>query len=188
MKHNCRLKTCQTKKTMREFKKLKTDVGVVTQLPKCPYCGGRTVIRPASYVKSNRQNSTLCVCENYPSCDTYGRVSETKNGNILLISTPACKKLRLLRSEAHHYFDIIVNSGVFSEKDELYKLLSARITIGRGHKIHIGECGEYSCQEIIAECIKIIYANKEKIGKIKRWKYSNAETPELAAMLDEICK
>lgn len=40
---------------------------------KCPYCGARAFLRPASVVYGERAapGSKLYVCGNYPACDSY---------------------------------------------------------------------------------------------------------------------
>lgn len=60
---------------------------------KCPYCGARAFLRPASVVYGERAapGSKLYVCGNYPACDSYvaaHRTSQLPMGTLADIVTP----------------------------------------------------------------------------------------------------
>lgn len=174
-------------KDRREYAKLYSDVWIATEekSPKCPYCGGKMILRDSSYVHS-KHSEMLYVCENYPSCDCYCRTRLNNRGKRILISTPADKKLREFRREAHYYFDAVMNAGIYTDKTDLYNLLSSRIILKDGQILHIGECREYGCGQIIRECVNILYQNKDRVKPFRRWNNSKNETKEISDMLDEI--
>ena len=60
---------------------------------KCPYCGARAFLRPASVVYGERAapGSKLYVCGNYPACDSYVAAHRTSQ---LPMGTLADKQLR----------------------------------------------------------------------------------------------
>lgn len=79
--------------------------------PICPYCGQKSVLRPASYVYGNDTidpDSFLYVCVGYPSCNAYVGVHEgTKKPKGVLANS----ELRNKRIRAHRALKAIVESG-----------------------------------------------------------------------------
>ena len=72
---------------------------------KCPYCGSRAFLRPASVVygaKAINPAAPYYVCARYPACDAY--VAAHKDTR-LPMGTLADKNLRCKRIEAHKAFN-----------------------------------------------------------------------------------
>lgn len=141
--------------------------------PFCPYCGGKMTVRPANEIIKGREG-LLYVCENHPVCDCYCRVNKTENGSMHLISTPANRNLRALRSEAHYYLDKIVEAGIFKKNMDVYHYMNSRHDfIGN----HIGNLREYGCIQFICGCIEILYQNKSKVKNFQPY-FSKTKLPE----------
>ena len=72
---------------------------------KCPYCGAKAVLRPASYVYGaslTEKGRHLYLCSNWPACDAY--VSAHKS-TLLPMGTLANGTLRHKRILAHRALD-----------------------------------------------------------------------------------
>lgn len=82
---------------------------------KCPYCGARAFLRPASVVYGERAapGSKLYVCGNYPACDSYVAAHRTSQ---LPMGTLADKQLRRERQAAHAVFNQLWKSGLMSKR------------------------------------------------------------------------
>ena len=78
---------------------------------KCPYCGARAFLRPASVVYGERAapGSKLYVCGNYPACDSYVAAHRTSQ---LPMGTLADKQLRRERQAAHAVCGMAAVCGV----------------------------------------------------------------------------
>ena len=153
---------------------------------RCPYCGGRMILREHEYVPHAKSSRPLMVCENYPSCDSYCTVVK-KETKVRLISTPANRQLRLLRREAHYYMDILIENNIFRTREDIYWYLTDKDAGGSANQVHVGFMQEYGCQKTIKSCVEAIYNNRSRIKSFIRFKegYSNKE-PEIIEMLDEI--
>ncbi len=178
-------------KSFRETKAeraMQTEIQKPVQFPvKCPYCGASMVIKPSSYVKSIH-DAELLVCSNYPDCNTYCQVEKNKKGRYLLLSTPADKKLREMRTEAHFYISMLIDNQIYERISDVYDMLIHRSSSGSLYMKHIGECREYGCKEIIDICIRELAKHKDKIRKFSLWQESSSTTPELETLLDDICR
>lgn len=118
--------------------------------PVCPYCGRRSVLRPAEYVYGESTISTgslLYVCSGYPECKAYVGVHEGthKPKGIL-----ADSELRNKRIRAHRALDAVVRSGCMN-KDGVYIWLSSRLNLPY-EETHIGYFSDYLCEQTIREC------------------------------------
>lgn len=94
---------------------------------KCPYCGSRAFLRPASVVygaKAINPAAPYYVCARYPACDAY--VAAHKDTR-LPMGTLADKNLRCKRIEAHKAFNRLWESGLMSKK-QAYRWLQAILT------------------------------------------------------------
>lgn len=132
----------------------------------CPYCGKRMIPGKGKDVGSRHEENNIYRCPDFPSCDCYCRV-DYYNNKIKMISTPANKKLRALRSQAHHYMNILTKNNIETARG-VYRMLQFKYSYGTG-QIHIGNCHEGACIEIINECISLIYNNKHKLKFFKPW-------------------
>lgn len=125
---------------------------------RCPYCGGTLTLRSADGIYHDNSNNTmLYVCSNYPQCDAYVR---THPGTTIPVGTPANRKLRNLRNEAHRHFDQLYRSGFMSKQDAylwLAALLQAPLS-----QAHIGYLGEYYCTQVIEESKKLLERQERK--------------------------
>ena len=138
------------------MKNKKKKKGINYASMKCPYCGGTVVYRSADGIyKNNHKNTMLYVCSNYPECDSYVRVHEGTNKPV---GTLANAKLRALRIETHQYLEKVQRKKNISKK-ETYRWL-AGVIMAPLSETHIGYLGEYYCNEIIKECKKVLYSEK----------------------------
>ena len=70
---------------------------------RCPYCGAKATLHPASYVygDATKTENMLYVCDRYPTCDSYvGAHKKSK----LPMGTLANGDLRNKRIQAHKAF------------------------------------------------------------------------------------
>ena len=133
---------------MSKKKKKNTDI---TRM-RCPYCGGSVVYRSADGIYyDNSKNVMLYVCSHYPSCDAYVRVHDGTN---IPVGVMADRKLRALRKEAHRYFDKLHQTGIMS-RTSAYMWLADLLGVPRS-KAHIGNLGEYYCNEVIRRSREIL--------------------------------
>lgn len=116
---------------------------------KCPYCGGRVKLVPASvvYHKNYPNKTKLWVCENYPSCDAYVGCHQ---GTDIPLGRLANGRLRALKVEAHKQFDPIWKSGLLSRKDA-YRWLAEMLQIPES-ECHIGMFSSELCNKVIQIC------------------------------------
>lgn len=159
------------------------DISKVT----CPYCGGKMILRDATFLDHNKGTYPLMVCENYPSCDSYCTVRKVEKNKVALKSSPANKKLRALRREAHHYMKKLLENGIFETVNDVYWYLTNK-SGNSSNMVHIGMMQEYGCKEVIHYCIEALYNNKSRIKRFRMWENGYSQnTPELKKMLDEMC-
>ena len=85
---------------------------------KCPYCGARAFLRPASVVYGERAapGAKLYVCARYPACDAYVAAHQATQ---LPMGTLANKALRRQRRTAHTAFNRLWEYGYTSWQREL---------------------------------------------------------------------
>lgn len=71
---------------------------------RCPYCGAKATLRPASAVYGNaaKTDGYLYVCDRYPKCDAYVAAHRKSK---LPMGTLANGDLRNKRIQAHKAFD-----------------------------------------------------------------------------------
>lgn len=190
------------KKSFIELNKRSRLYTMVKAAEYCPYCHAKMVIDKAEKYQSNQEGYVL-VCSKYnDGCNTMGSIKKIKGG-FQIISTPASLELRKLRAEAHYYMESLIKTGLLKSKDDVYSYLNSTIvlgsgmkdygvtnglgSIGTGNRVHVGECREYGCQQIILTCIRYLYENRKKIGeKFPRWKGDWTKDPETERMLREI--
>ena len=136
---------------MRHTAKRKQEINAA---PYCPYCGRRSVLRPAEYVYgANTINISdqLYVCAGYPGCNAYVGVHE---GTTKPMGSLANPELRNKRIRAHRAINHIIEKGYMS-KDDIYALLSLRLNVPR-KETHIGRFSDYLCEQTILECEKVL--------------------------------
>ena len=83
---------------------------------KCPCCGSRALLRPASVVyglKANDPAAPYCVCACYPACNSYVAAHKASR---LPMGTPANGELRRKRIEAYQVFGHRWESGLMTRK------------------------------------------------------------------------
>ena len=83
---------------------------------KCPYCGSRALLRPASVVYGPRAADPAApyyVCARYPACDSYVAAHRDTR---LPMGTLANGELRRKRIDAHRAFDRLWKSGLMTKK------------------------------------------------------------------------
>ena len=147
---------------------------------KCPYCGGTMTIKPVGYIKT-AYNHEHMVCQNYPSCDTYCRVTKYK-GQYELLSSPANKELRRMRHEAHFWLNKLIETGVCKTKMDTYFIISQRVSVQNGKMLHIGQCREFTCSEIITACIEVLYNNRLRFNQFEGWYGSSVRNSRIDEM------
>lgn len=160
---------------------------IIKKAPTCPYCGATMVLRKASEIGmdyGSEDYNNMYVCRDYPACDCYCRTKK-KDGGIVLISTPANKKLRALRSMAHYYFDRLYKYGIFLNSDYAYGYITSKLTTGND-KQHIGDMNEHACIIVINESIKLLAQNKGRFEPFKCWYEKDVISKECNKLLQEI--
>lgn len=117
---------------------------------KCPYCGGKAILRPASYVYGTamiEKGRHLYLCTNWPACDSY--VSAHKS-SLLPMGTLANGDLRHKRILAHralaeyqrcHYMD----------KWAVYLWLQMQLGLS-SEETHVGQFSAEQCEQVIKLC------------------------------------
>ena len=117
---------------------------------KCPYCGSRAFLRPASVIyKSGEEHSgeQFYVCARYPSCDSYVTAHA---GTRQPMGTLANRELRMKRRAAHMAFNQLWQRELMSKK-EAYRWLQTQMGVDP-EDAHIARFSDYRCDETIRLC------------------------------------
>lgn len=125
---------------------------------KCPYCGSRALLRPASVVygeKAADPAAPYYVCARYPACDSY--VAAHKNTR-LPMGTLANAELRRKRIQSHATLDRLWESGLMSKK-QAYLWLQVELGLPE-QEAHIGRFSTFRCEQVIQLCDSFFCANK----------------------------
>ncbi len=136
---------------------------------RCPYCGRQIVLRSADEIYHENPNHTmLYVCSRYPKCDAYARVVP---GTKSPVSALANKSLRMLRSQAHYYFNQIFQYGLLT-KTEAYSWLAAVLDLP-SEEAHIGFMREARCLQVIEKSKEYLINNHIDPEALKKRKVGN---------------
>lgn len=117
---------------------------------KCPYCGSRAILRPASALGKTSpcyQGKEFYVCARYPRCDSYVAAHERSR---LPMGTLANAPLRRKRHDTHLAFDRLWKDG-YMTIDEAYRWLQVQLGIPKT-EAHIAMFSEYRCEQVIRLC------------------------------------
>ena len=117
---------------------------------KCPYCGSRALLRPASVVYGSKAAAPAApyyVCARYPACDAYVAAHRDTR---LPMGTLADRKLRRKRIEAHKAFNRLWTSGLMGKK-QAYRWLQAKLDLPE-QEAHIGRFSLFRCEQVIRLC------------------------------------
>lgn len=117
---------------------------------KCPYCGSRAFLRPASVVygeKAADPAAPYYVCAHYPACDAYVAAHRHTRRPM---GTLADGMLRHQRIQAHAAFNRLWESGLMSKK-QAYLWLQAKLGLPE-EETHIGKFSAYRCEQVIQLC------------------------------------
>ncbi len=117
---------------------------------KCPYCGSRAMLRPASVVYGKRAadpTAPFYVCARYPACDSY---VAAHRGNRLPMGTLADAELRHKRIQAHAALNRLWQDGLMSKK-QAYLWLQAKLDLPE-QETHIGKFSTFRCEQVIQLC------------------------------------
>ena len=117
---------------------------------KCPYCGSRALLRPASVVygsKAADPTAPYYVCARFPACDAY---VAAHRDNRLSMGTLADRDLRCKRIEAHKAFNRLWETGLMSKK-QAYRWLQAKLGLPE-QEAHIGRFSLFRCEQVIRLC------------------------------------
>lgn len=126
----------------------------------CPNCGAGTHVGTAGEVYKHAIPGyirELLICDNYPSCDSYVAVNQTKGRYGL----PADRKVRRLRFVAHRLQDKLIQSGNYT-RDELYARIRKQNRLPRS-KAHIRYFDESMCGSIIADYTRLLKGNADGV-------------------------
>lgn len=202
------MKFKNTSKARRAHKSLNTGLAknefTLNNLPKCPYCGGKMRIVKA---KEADADVTYLECVNNDAMhDVRGKVTPS-NDKFRFLSTPADKKLRYLRQEAHFYMNLCIRNEIFKSKSDAYAYLNTNCILGSGRRettaldtgdgnsiaslgtgriTHIGHMREFGCQEVIKECVDLLYKNADRLTYITRHGNPHYEPEDIKIKLDEL--
>lgn len=125
---------------------------------KCPYCGSRALLRPASVVygtKAVDPAALYYVCAHFPICDAY--VAARKK-TCLPMGTLANSELRRKRIQAHAAFGRLWEDGLMSKK-QAYLWLQAKLGLPE-QEAHIGRFSTFRCEQVIQLCGSFFCANR----------------------------
>ena len=115
---------------------------------KCPYCGSKALLRPASVVYRHVSPSEeVYVCARYPACDAY--VSAHRDSH-LPMGTLANRSLRWKRRQAHIALNQLWEQGLMTRK-EAYRWLQVQLGLPES-EAHIGRFSEFRCEQGIGLC------------------------------------
>jgi len=117
---------------------------------KCPYCGSRAFLRPASVVygeKAVDPSAHYYVCARYPACNSY---VAAHSKTLLPMGTLAGPQLRRQRIQAHAAFDRLWQSGLMSKR-QAYLWLQTELGLPED-EAHIGKFSTYRCEQVIRLC------------------------------------
>ena len=117
---------------------------------KCPYCGSRALLRPASVVygsKAADPTAPYYVCARFPACDAYVAAHRDTR---LPMGTLADRALRCKRIEAHKAFNRLWETGLMSKK-QAYRWLQAKLGLPE-QEAHIGRFSLFRCEQVIRLC------------------------------------
>ena len=144
------------KRTFRKKNKI-----YIPQTLYCPYCGGKAILRPVSYLFGDEVNpgssEHYYVCTNYTKCDAY---IACYHGNFAPKGRLADAWLRHRRNVAHRYIKLIVSSGIMLQKN-IYPTIAAKLG-GSLENAHVRFSTNYSIEKIIAILKGILENNKVK--------------------------
>lgn len=125
---------------------------------KCPYCGSRALLRPASVVhKHTIPGEEVYVCARFPACDAY--VSAHRDSH-LPMGTLADKSLRIKRRQAHIALSQLWERGLMTRK-EAYRWLQVQLGLPES-EAHIGRFSTYRCEQVIDLCGRFVRAGGHK--------------------------
>lgn len=115
---------------------------------KCPYCGAKAQLRPASVVRPQADpEEAVYVCARYPACDAYVAAHRTSR---LPMGTLADRPLRRIRREAHISLNRLWESGLMTKK-EAYRWLQVQLGLPES-ETHIARFSEFRCRQVITLC------------------------------------
>lgn len=117
---------------------------------KCPYCGAKAVLRPASHVYGTsltEKGRHLYLCSNWPACDAY--VSAHKS-TLLPMGTLANGTLRHKRILAHRALDELQRRR-HMDKWAAYLWLQMQLDLS-SEETHIGLFSVGQCEQVIKLC------------------------------------
>ena len=143
---------CQKQLFGRELRRRKFEwkegIYVKQKNIKCPYCGSRAFLRPASMVcRHATPDQKVYVCARYPVCNAY--VSAHRD-SCLPMGTLANQSLRNKRRQAHIALNRLCVQGLMTRK-EAYRWLQVQFGLP-GSEAHIGHFSGYRCEQVIDLC------------------------------------
>jgi hypothetical protein len=146
------------------------------------------VIRPDDFLPHVKLHNVQkhMVCENYPGCDCYCKVIP-KGSQVRCISTPANRKLRALRKEAHFYLQQLLDNGIYQDVNEAYQYLSTINGTDILGNAHIGTMEEYGCKKTIRSLIEILHNNRDRVKKFRPYVGWADKEESLQTYLSDIC-
>lgn len=111
----------------------------------CPYCKSLTINDSETTVYGREYKGHGVIrCIKYPKCNSY--VGKNSDGRPL--GRLANPRLRELKKEAHHYFDMIWKNK-HCKRGDAYEMLSKDLNIPTEFT-HIGMFSEKTCIKVIA--------------------------------------
>lgn len=135
--------------TKAEKKKLKKLTDIQGFTDRCPYCGGKVVLRNSSYVYKNKNKSygKVWVCENFPQCNSYVGCHPNTQVPLGRLANPT---LRSAKMKAHLEFDKLWKSG-YMTRHSAYEWLAVMLGIPFEY-CHIGMFDIKMCLKVINIC------------------------------------
>ena len=129
---------------------------------KCPYCGSRALLRPASVVYGERAADPAApyyVCARYPACNSYVAAHRATR---LPMGTLADAELRRKRIQAHAAFGRLEKNGLMSKR-QAYLWLQAKLDLPE-QEAHIAKLSAFRCEQVIQLCKSFFCQPTERHG------------------------
>lgn len=111
---------------------------------RCPYCGGKVLLRDSSLIYHGKSYGLIYICSNYPYCDAFVGVHK---GTTKQLGTLADAPLRKLRIECHDAFDKLWKDGKM-KRPEAYHWLHEAMNLHR-REAHIGKFDTKLCLKFL---------------------------------------
>ena len=135
----------------------------------CQYCEQATELIDSSEIFGGQSFGKIYICR---SCNAYVGCHRGTDRSYGSVAKP---NLRLLRHQAHHWFDAIWKNKIKKSRYNAYSWLALRLDLNKDFT-HIGFFNEESCKKVINLCSEYIKKRRPDLWedlKLKQPQRSN---------------